>query len=136
MRHKPLFSKFHRLNAWQKSLRDPKIRPIHGIFRLFESDTPFFSWIKKNLFMALELKFHVINNPNWSNFIIIYGFHGFPLHRFDRFNAVHYMVALTSFMRYLICRVVLKKLTSSTFVSYYFTILSYISIKFSAHVLS
>ena len=45
-------------------------------------------------------------------------------------------VALTSFMRYLICRVVLKKLTSSTFVSYYFTILSYISIKFSAHVLS
>ena len=55
--------------------------------------------------MALELKFHVINNPNWSNFIIVYGFHGFPLHRFDRFNAVHYMVALTGFMRYLICRV-------------------------------
>ena len=86
--------------------------------------------------MALELKFHVINNPNWSNFIIIYGFHGFPLHRFDRFNAVQYMDALTGFMRYLICRVVLKKLTSSTFGSYYFTILSYISIKFSAHVLS
>ena len=86
--------------------------------------------------MALELKFYVINNPNWSNFIIIYGFHGFPLHRFDRFNAVHYMVALTGFMRYFICLVVLKKLTSSIFVSYCFTILSYISIKFSAHVLS
>ena len=58
--------------------------------------------------MALELKFHVINNPDWSNIIDIYGFHGFPLHRFDRFYAVHYMVALTSFMRYFICRVVLK----------------------------
>ena len=136
MRHKPLFSKFHRITAWQKSLRDPKIRPIHAIFRLFESDTPFFLWIKKNLFMTLELKFHVINNPNWSNFIIIYGFHGLPLYRFDRFNAVHYMVALTGFMRYFICRVVLKKLTSSTFVSYCFTILSYISIKFSDNVLS
>ena len=45
-------------------------------------------------------------------------------------------VALTSFLWYFICRVVLKKLTSSTFVSYCFTILSYISIKFSAHVLS
>ena len=86
--------------------------------------------------MTLELKFHVINNPNWSNFIIIYGFHGLPLYRFDRFNAVQYMVALTGFMRYFICRVVLKKLTSSTFVSYYFTILSYISIKFSDNVLS
>ena len=90
MRHKPLFSKFHRITAWQKSFRDPKIRPIHAIFRLFESDTPFFLWIKKNLFMTLELKFHVINNPKWSNFIIIYGFHGLPLYRFDRFNAVHY----------------------------------------------
>ena len=45
-------------------------------------------------------------------------------------------VALTGFMRYFICRVVLKKLTSSTFVPYYFTILSYISIKFSDNVLS
>ena len=109
MRHKLLFSKFHRITDWQKSLRHPKIRPIHAIFKLFESDTQFFSWIKKNLFMALELKFHVRNNPNWSNFLIIYGFHGFPLHRFDRFNAVHYLVALTGFMWYLICRVVLKK---------------------------
>ena len=46
------------------------------------------------------------------------------------------LVALTGFIRYFICRVVLKKLTSSTFVSYCFTILSYISIKSSAHVLS
>ena len=45
-------------------------------------------------------------------------------------------VALTGFMRYFICRVVLKKLTSSTFVSYYLTLLSYISIKFSDNVLS
>ena len=52
------------------------------------------------------------------------------------YNQRRNKVALTGFMRYLICRVVLKKLTSSTFVSYYFTILSYISIKFSAHVLS
>ena len=60
--------------------------------------------------MTLELKFHVINNPNWSNFIIIYDFHGLPLYRFDRFNAVHYMVALIGFMRYFICRVVLSKI--------------------------
>ena len=86
--------------------------------------------------MTLELKFHVINNPNWSNFIIIYGFHGLLLYRFDRFKSVHYMVALTGFMRYFICRIVLKKLTSYTFVSYYFTILSYISKKFSDNVLS
>ena len=45
-------------------------------------------------------------------------------------------VALTGFMRYFIYRIVLKKLMSSTFVSYYFTILSYISIKFSDNVLS
>ena len=71
---------------------------------------PIFLMNQKKLFMALELKFNVINNPNWSNFVIIYGFHGFPLHRFDRFNAVHYMVALTGFMRYFICRIVLKTL--------------------------
>ena len=46
---------------------------------------------KKKLFMTLELKFHFINIPNWSNFIIIYGFHGLPRYRFDRFNAVHLM---------------------------------------------
>ena len=86
--------------------------------------------------MTLELKFHVINNPNWSNFIIIYGFHGLPLYRFDRFNAVHYMVALTGFMRYFHMPRSLKKVASSTFVCYYFTILSYISIKFSDNVLS
>ena len=54
-----------------------------------ESDTTFFLGIKKILFITLELKFHVINNPNWSNCIIIYGFHVLPLYRFDRFHAVH-----------------------------------------------
>ena len=49
-------------------------------------------------FLTLELKFQVTNNPYLSNFIIQYGFHGFPLYRFDQFNAVHYMVALTGFM--------------------------------------
>ena len=49
---------------------------------------------------------------------------------------IHLRVALTGFMRYFICRVVLQKLTASAFVSYYFTILSYISIKFLDHVLS
>ena len=46
------------------------------------------------------------------------------------------MVALNGFMRYLICRVDLQKLMSSMFVSYYLSILSYISIKFSHDVLS
>ena len=93
---------------------------------------------QKKFIYGFRFKFHVtcINNPNWSNFIIIYGFHGFPLYQFDRFNTVCFMVALTGFIRYFICRVVLKKLMSSTFVSYCFTILSYISIKSSAHVLS
>ena len=58
------------------------------------------------------------------------------LSEMTRHAPVTLLVALTGFMRYFICRVVLKKLTSSTSVSYYFTILSYISIKFSDNVLS
>ena len=92
---------------------------------------------QKNLFMTLELKFYIINNPNWSNFIIIYGFHGLPLYRFDRFNAVHYMVALTGFHAIFHMPCSLKKV-DVIYICFLllFTILKLYIKKFSDNVLS
>ena len=98
---------------------------------------------ERTIYSQITEHFNTIFNPFLAAFRAGYGCQTTLLRviedwkeALDENKYIAAMVALTGFMRYLICRVVLKKLTSSTFVSYYFTILSYISIKLSAHVLS